>query len=57
MQYKVLLFDLDGTLLQSDKSISEYPDNIIAFGDDLVDIGMLKLCGKGIAEYLIHNYL
>lgn len=24
-------------------------DNIIAFGDDLVDIGMLKLCGKGIA--------
>ncbi len=25
------------------------PDNIIAFGDDLVDIGMLQLCGKGIA--------
>lgn len=25
------------------------PDNIIAFGDDLVDIGMLKLCGMGVA--------
>lgn len=24
-------------------------DKIIAFGDDLVDIGMLKLCGRGIA--------
>lgn len=24
-------------------------ENIIAFGDDLVDIGMLQLCGKGIA--------
>ncbi len=24
-------------------------DSIIAFGDDLVDIGMLKLCGKGVA--------
>lgn len=24
-------------------------DNIIAFGDDFPDIGMLKLCGKGIA--------
>ena len=24
-------------------------DDMIAFGDDLVDIGMLKLCGKGIA--------
>lgn len=24
-------------------------ENIIAFGDDLVDIGMLKLCGKGVA--------
>ena len=25
------------------------PENIIAFGDDFVDIGMLKLCGIGIA--------
>ena len=25
------------------------PENIIAFGDDLADIGMLKLCGMGIA--------
>ncbi len=25
------------------------PSNIIAFGDDFSDIGMLKLCGKGIA--------
>lgn len=25
------------------------PDNIMAFGDDFVDIGMLKLCGKGVA--------
>lgn len=25
------------------------PENIIAFGDDLVDIGMLKLCGVGVA--------
>lgn len=25
------------------------PENIIAFGDDFADIGMLKLCGKGIA--------
>lgn len=25
------------------------PDNIIAFGDDFADIGMLKLCGRGIA--------
>ena len=24
-------------------------ENIIAFGDDLVDIGMLKLCGRGVA--------
>ena len=24
-------------------------ENIIAFGDDLVDIGMLQLCGKGVA--------
>ncbi len=24
-------------------------DNIIAFGDDLVDAGMLQLCGKGVA--------
>ncbi|MBQ8597681.1 MAG: Cof-type HAD-IIB family hydrolase [Lachnospiraceae bacterium] len=24
-------------------------DNIMAFGDDLVDIGMLKLCGMGVA--------
>ena len=24
-------------------------DSIIAFGDDLVDIGMLRLCGKGVA--------
>ena len=24
-------------------------ENIIAFGDDLVDIGMLKLCGTGVA--------
>lgn len=23
--------------------------DVIAFGDDLVDIGMLKVCGKGIA--------
>ena len=23
--------------------------DVIAFGDDLVDIGMLKICGKGIA--------
>lgn len=27
-------------------------DEIIAFGDDYADIGMLELCGKGIAEYL-----
>ena len=25
------------------------PENIMAFGDDLADIGMLKLCGTGIA--------
>lgn len=25
------------------------PENIMAFGDDLADIGMLKLCGMGIA--------
>jgi len=25
------------------------PENIIAFGDDFADIGMLKLCGLGIA--------
>ena len=25
------------------------PDNIMAFGDDFADIGMLKLCGMGIA--------
>lgn len=25
------------------------PENIIAFGDDIVDIGMLKLCGVGVA--------
>ena len=25
------------------------PANIIAFGDDLVDMGMLRFCGKGIA--------
>ena len=25
------------------------PEEIIAFGDDYADIGMLKLCGKGIA--------
>lgn len=25
------------------------PKNIMAFGDDLADIGMLKLCGMGIA--------
>lgn len=25
------------------------PENIIAFGDDLVDIGMLELCGVGVA--------
>ena len=24
-------------------------ENITAFGDDLVDIGMLKLCGTGVA--------
>ena len=24
-------------------------ENITAFGDDLVDLGMLKLCGTGIA--------
>ena len=24
-------------------------DSIIAFGDDYVDIGMLKLCGTGVA--------
>ena len=24
-------------------------EDIVAFGDDLVDIGMLQLCGKGIA--------
>lgn len=25
------------------------PQEILAFGDDFNDIGMLKLCGKGIA--------
>ena len=25
------------------------PENIIAFGDDFADIGMLRLCGAGIA--------
>ena len=25
------------------------PPEILAFGDDFNDIGMLKLCGKGIA--------
>lgn len=25
------------------------PDNIVAFGDDFNDIGMLRLCGRGIA--------
>lgn len=27
-------------------------DDIIAFGDDYTDIGMLKLCGRGIAKFL-----
>ena len=88
----LLLFDLDGTLLKTDKTISHktieainrckeighligistarsesnsekfltqvHPDlvissggaleEIISFGDDYSDIGMLKMCGKGI---------
>lgn len=31
------------------ESLGIAPENIIAFGDDYVDIGMLRVCGRGIA--------
>ena len=31
------------------KNLGILPEEILAFGDDYNDIGMLKLCGKGIA--------
>ena len=31
------------------KNLNISPQEILAFGDDFNDIGMLKLCGKGIA--------
>lgn len=31
------------------QALSITVDDIIAFGDDYVDIGMLKLCGVGVA--------
>ena len=31
------------------KALNTTPSNILAFGDDFNDIGMLKLCGRGIA--------
>ncbi len=39
----------ENAILKLCEKCNIFPDNIIAFGDDLVDIGMLKLCGKGIA--------
>lgn len=76
--WKLLLFDLDGTLLRSECDCLRFSDGywykftkktatkenaiievcsvcqitaeeIMAFGDDYVDIGMLRLCGKGVA--------
>ena len=39
----------EGAILDISRELGISPKEIIAFGDDLVDIGMLKLCGLGIA--------
>ena len=39
----------ENAILKLCESCNISPLHIIAFGDDLVDIGMLKLCGKGVA--------
>ena len=63
MKIKMIVTDLDDTLLHSDKSISDETvrvfgkcrkqgiamENIAAFGDDVNDIPMLEACGLGVA--------
>lgn len=39
----------ENAILKLCEACSISPENIIAFGDDLVDIGMLRLCGRGVA--------
>lgn len=39
----------ENAIMKVCSACSIIPENIIAFGDDFADIGMLKLCGKGIA--------
>ena len=36
-------------ILEMCRHMNIYAKDVIAFGDDLIDIGMLKLCGTGIA--------
>ncbi|MDE6725002.1 MAG: HAD hydrolase family protein, partial [Ruminiclostridium sp.] len=39
----------ENAVLKLNEKCGISPNDIIAFGDDFSDIGMLKLCGKGIA--------